>query len=67
MTLELGSADYGGHHYTITPGAVVTVTGEKDTVAYTGEAAARGKPIHLEDQSAMLFKAATPIVFKLST
>jgi hypothetical protein len=66
MTFELSSADYGGHHYLITPGAVVTVTGEKDVVAYTKEAAARGKPIHLDDNSALLFKAATPITFKLS-
>jgi hypothetical protein len=67
MTFELSSADYGGHHYMITSGAVMTVTGEKDTVAYTGAAAARGKSIHLEDNSAMPFKAATPITFKLST
>jgi hypothetical protein len=67
MTFELSTADYGGHHYRITSGAVMTVTGEKDVAAYTGEAAARGKSIHLEDNSAMLFKAATPITFKLST
>jgi len=64
MTFELGSADYGGHHYVITPGAVVTVTGEKDG---SPEAAVRGKSIHLEDNSAMMFKAATPVTFKLST
>jgi len=67
MTFELSSADYGGHHYAITPGAVMTVTGEKNTVAYTGEAAKVGKPIHLEDHSALLFKASAPITFKLST
>jgi hypothetical protein len=67
MTFELTTADYGGHHYLITPGAVMTITGERDTVAYTGEAAARGKPIHLESRSSMLFKASSPITFKLST
>jgi hypothetical protein len=67
MTFELSSADYGGHHYLVTSGAVTTVTGEKNTTAYTGNAAALGKPIHLEDNSALLFKAATPITFKLST
>lgn len=67
MTFELSSADYGGHHYAITPGAVMTVTGEKNTVAYTGEPAKIGKPIHVDDHSALLFKAATPVTFKLST
>ncbi len=66
MTFELTTADSGGHHYVITPGAVMTVTGEKDTIAYTGEAAPRGKPIHVEDNSALSFKAAAPISFKLS-
>ena len=67
VTFELSTADYGGHHYQISPGAVMTVTGEANLDAYTGAPAARGKPIHVEDHSAMLFKAATPIVFKLST
>lgn len=66
VTFELSTADYGGHNYQISPGAVMTVAGEKNTDAYTGEPAARGKPIHIEDNSAMLFKAAAPIVFKLS-
>jgi hypothetical protein len=67
MTFELSSADYGGHHYTITPGAVMTVTGERNFAAYTGQALPRGKPIHLDDHSALLFRAATPVIFKLST
>jgi hypothetical protein len=67
MTFELSTADFGGHHYTITPGAVMTLTGEKETVAYTREAAANGKRIHLEDRSPMTFRATAPITFKLST
>jgi hypothetical protein len=67
MTFELSTADYGGHHYLITPGTVMTITGEKESPAYAGQPMPRGKPIHLEDRSAMLFKAATAVVFKLST
>lgn len=67
MTFELTTADYGGHHYMITPGAVMTVTGEKNVAAYTGEALPVGKRIHLDDNSALSFTAATPITFKLST
>ena len=67
MTLELTTADYGGHHYVITPGAVMTVTGEKDFDAYTRKAAHHGKPIHIDDNSALSFIATAPVVFKLST
>jgi hypothetical protein len=67
MTFELTTADYGGHHYAITPGATTTVTGEKNVAAYTGAAESVGKPIHLEGNSALSFRAAAPITFKLST
>lgn len=70
MTFELSSADYGGHHYLISsaqggnqPGAIMTLAGAKDG---TPEAAVRGRAIHLDDNSGMLFKAETPVVFKLS-
>jgi hypothetical protein len=71
LTLELSSADYGGHHYLISsaqggdqPGAVMTLTGARDG---STEAAVKGKSIHVDDNSAMIFRAATPVVFKLST
>lgn len=67
VTFELTTADYGGHHYQISSGAVMTMTGEKNVAAYTGEPAAIGKPIHLEDNSGLSFKAAAPIIFTLST
>lgn len=70
MTFELSSADYGGHHYLISSaqggdqrGAIMTIAGAKDG---TPEAAVRGTAIHLDDNSGMVFKAATPVVFKLS-
>jgi hypothetical protein len=70
MMFELTSADFSGNHYTIAsangdsqPGPVMTVTGATEG---SPEAAVRGKTIHLEDNSAMMFRAATPVIFKLS-
>jgi hypothetical protein len=70
MRFELGSADFGGHHYLIAsrkgglePGAVVTYTGEKEG---TPEAKLRGTNVHLDDHDLMIFKAASATGFTLS-
>ena len=64
MTFELTTADYGGHHYVISSGAFMTVSGAK---ALTPEALTHGTTIHIDDKASMIFKASKPIVFKLST
>ena len=70
MEFELGSVDFNNRHYLINsvkggnqPGAVLTLTGPKEGSA---EANARGKSLHVDDNSAMAFKAETPIVVKSS-
>ncbi len=69
MTFQLASADFGNRHYLFSsakagePGAVVTFTGAKDGSA---EAKQRGVNVHLDDNSYMEFKAASPIVLRAS-
>jgi hypothetical protein len=70
MIFQLGSADFGNRHYLFTtakgglePGAVVTFTGAKDG---SQEAKAHGLTVHLDDQSFMAFKAASPVILKAS-
>jgi hypothetical protein len=64
MELELGSADFDGHHYQILsaqsalePGAVVTLIGPQ-----LGSKEAKIHPlnVHIEDQAYLAFKASTP-------
>jgi hypothetical protein len=70
LEFELGSADFYGRHYLVTsakgalePGAIVTFAGPKEG---TPEAKVRGLWLHLDDQTYMGFKTATPTIFKPS-
>jgi len=70
MQFELGTTDFNNRHFIISsskggtePGATVSFTGPKEG---SPEAKARGKSVHLDDNSAMPFKAETALVFKLS-
>jgi hypothetical protein len=69
MTFALASAEFGGHQYRINSsagqpetGALATFTGAR---AGTADAVKRGLSIHIEDRSAMDFKAINPIIFKV--
>jgi hypothetical protein len=64
MELELGSADFEGHHYQILsaqgalePGAVVNTLGPQ---LGSKEAKMRPLNVHIEDQGFLAFKASTP-------
>jgi hypothetical protein len=63
MVFRISSADFGGHHYIVDPGAEVTFTGPK---AGTPAAKIQGARIHLQDQTFMGFKAVKPVTFHLS-
>lgn len=70
MQFELASADFDNRHYIVSSakggserGAVVTFSGPKDG---SPEARLRGNNLHIDDNSSMLFKAVTPVIFTLS-
>jgi hypothetical protein len=70
MSFELDSADFNGRHYVVSsaagklgPGITIAFAGAKEG---SPEAKVRGLNIHLDDQYYMKFRAATPVIFRLS-
>ena len=70
LRFGLGAVDFDGRHYVVSPAKGGSEPGV--TVAFTGakegspEAKAHGLNVHLDNQAYMGFKAATPVVLKLS-